>query len=86
MGVGQRIEIGGVKGEVAKLGLVEFALNETNAAGQRTGRQVLFSNSCVFLSPATPLFREVSPCPADSRATGLGPDQVARKSPERRSP
>jgi small-conductance mechanosensitive channel len=57
--VGERIEIAGVKGEVTELGLIEFALNETDAAGRATGREVHFANSYVFLSPATPLFRQI---------------------------
>jgi Mechanosensitive ion channel len=57
---GERIEIAGVKGEVTKLGLMEFALNETDAAGRATGREVFIANSYVFVSPATPLFRQIS--------------------------
>src|SRR5581483_10504486 len=57
--VGERIEIAGVKGEVTELGLIEFALNETDASGRATGREVHFANSYVFLSPATPLFRQI---------------------------
>ena len=38
---------------------MEFALNETDAAGRATGREVHFANSYVFVSPATPLFRQV---------------------------
>ena len=56
MRVGEPIEIAGVKGEVTKLGLMEFALNETDANGQATGRKVFFANSYVFVSPAMPLF------------------------------
>jgi len=55
---GEQIEIAGVKGEVTELGLMEFSLNETDAAGQATGREVHFANSYVFVSPATPLFRQ----------------------------
>jgi hypothetical protein len=59
--VGDRVEIAGVKGEVTRLGLMEFALNEIDAvSGQRTGRVVFFANSYVFVSPATPLFRQLS--------------------------
>jgi small-conductance mechanosensitive channel len=57
--VGQRIEIAGVKGEVAALGLMDFAVNEFDAAGRKTGRQAHFANSYVFISPATPLFRQI---------------------------
>lgn len=58
--LGQQIEIAGVKGELTKLGLMEFALKETNADGGATGREVFFANSYVFVSPATPLFRQIS--------------------------
>jgi hypothetical protein len=57
--VGERIEIAGVQGEVTELGLMEFALNETDASGRATGREVHFANSYVFVSPATPLFRQI---------------------------
>ena len=59
MRLGERVEIAGVKGEVKKLGLIEFALKETDAAGRATGREVFFANSYVFVSPATPLFRQI---------------------------
>ena len=57
--LGARVEIAGVKGEVAKIGLMEFALNEFDANGNPTGRTVFFANSYVFVSPATPLFRQL---------------------------
>ena len=49
MRVGEQIEIAGVKGNVTRLGLMELALDETDAAG----REVYFANSYVFVSPAT---------------------------------
>ena len=58
--LGERIEIAGVKGEVTKLGLIEFSLKETDDAGRATGREVFFANPFVFLSPATPLFRQLN--------------------------
>ena len=59
--VGDRVEIAGVKGDVTRLGLMEFALKEIDAAsGEPTGRVVFFANSYVFVSPATPLFRQLS--------------------------
>lgn len=57
--LGARVEIAGVKGEVTKIGLMEFALNELDASGTPTGRTVFFANSYVFVSPAIPLFRQV---------------------------
>ncbi len=58
--VGERIEIAGVKGEVTKLGVMDFALKETDADGRATGREAHFANSYVFVSPATPLFRQIA--------------------------
>jgi len=58
--LGDRIEISGVTGEVTNLGLMQFELSEINAnTGERTGRVVFFANSYVFVSPATPLFRQL---------------------------
>jgi len=59
--VGDRVQISGVTGEVVNLGLMQFELSEIDGAtGQPTGRVVFFSNSYVFVSPATPLFRHLS--------------------------
>jgi hypothetical protein len=59
--VGARVQIAGVTGEVANLGLFQLELSEIDAGtGKRTGRVVFFSNSYVFVSPATPLFRQVN--------------------------
>ncbi|PWT97647.1 MAG: hypothetical protein C5B51_30965 [Terriglobia bacterium] len=58
--LGDRIQIAGVTGEVTNLGLLQFDLGEIDSTtGRRTGRVVSFSNSYVFVSPATPLFRTV---------------------------
>lgn len=59
--VGDRVEISGVGGEVTRIGLMQFELSEIDSTtGQRTGRVVFFSNSFVFVSPATPLFRQAN--------------------------
>lgn len=56
--VGDRIDISGVRGEVVEIGLVQFRLRELGESGEApTGRVVSFSNSFVFLSPATGLFK-----------------------------
>jgi Mechanosensitive ion channel len=57
---GDKVEISGVKGEVKNLGLFEFEVTEIEESGRRTGRVVSFSNSYVFVSPATALFRQAS--------------------------
>jgi hypothetical protein len=62
--LGDRIQIAGVTGELTKLGLLQFDLNEIdNTTGRHTGRVASFSNSYVFVSPATPLFRTVGEVP-----------------------
>jgi len=59
--VGDRVQISGVTGEITNLGILQFDLSEIDmATGRRTGRLASFSNSYVFVSPATPLFRQFS--------------------------
>jgi len=59
--IGDRVQIAGVSGEVANLGLFQLELSEIDAGTEkRTGRVVFFSNSYVFVSPATPLFRQLN--------------------------
>jgi len=46
---------------VINLSLMQFELDEIDpATDRRTGRVVFFSNSYVFVSPATPLFKQVA--------------------------
>ena len=59
--IGDRVQIAGVTGEVASLGLFQLELSEIDAGTEkRTGRVVFLSNSYVFVSPATPLFRQLN--------------------------
>jgi hypothetical protein len=59
--MGDQVQISGVTGEVTNLGFLQFELAEIDpATGQRTGRVASFSTSYVFVSPATPLFRQFS--------------------------
>jgi len=59
--IGDRVQIAGVSGEVINLGLFQLELSEIDAGTEkRTGRVVFFSNSYVFVSPATPLFRQLN--------------------------
>jgi small-conductance mechanosensitive channel len=61
----ERVEICGVLGEVRKIGLIDFELSELDrSTGERTGRVVAFSNSCVFVAPSIPLFRRRGGPPA----------------------
>jgi len=46
---------------VAGIGLFLLELSEIDAGtGKRTGRVVFFSNSYVFVAPATPFFRQLN--------------------------
>jgi len=56
--LGDRLEISGVAGDVTDIGWLQFQLREIDKeTKQPTGRTVTFSNSFVFLSPATGLCR-----------------------------
>lgn len=56
--IGDRVEISGVTGDVMDIGWLQFQLREIDkGTRQPTGRMVTFSNSFVFLSPATGLSR-----------------------------
>lgn len=58
--VGDRVELSGVTGEVIEIGLMQFQLKELDANGnQPTGRIVAFSNSFIFVQPATGLFKSI---------------------------
>jgi small-conductance mechanosensitive channel len=59
--VGDRVQIGGVTGEVVDIGLVRFHLLELGSGGtdaQPSGRVVAFSNSIVF-QPAAGVFKQI---------------------------
>ena len=56
MRVGDRIQISGVTGNVVDIGWLQFRLQEIDSETQQpTGHVVTFSNSFVFVSPATGL-------------------------------
>lgn len=56
MRTGDRVQISGVTGDVIEIGWLQFQLKEIDGRTQEaTGRVVTFSNSFVFLSPATGL-------------------------------
>jgi len=58
--VGDRVSIGGVSGEIINIGLLQFQLEETDQDnGKPTRRVTTFSNSYVFVSPATGLSKFV---------------------------
>jgi small-conductance mechanosensitive channel len=59
--IGDRVQVGGVTGEVVDIGLVRFHLMEYGGSGvdsEPTGRVVAFSNSVVFQS-TTGLFKQI---------------------------
>lgn len=54
--VGDRVQISGVTGDVTDIGWLQFRIHEIdNQTQQPTGHMVTFSNSFVFVSPATGL-------------------------------
>jgi len=56
--IGDRIQVSGITGDVINMGMLQFQLREFDAQrGRFTGHVATFSNSLVFLSPATGLQR-----------------------------
>jgi hypothetical protein len=56
--IGDRVRISGVTGDVIDMGLLQFQLREFDVEnGRYTGHVATFSNSLVFVSPATGLMR-----------------------------
>lgn len=55
--VGDRVQISGVTGDVISIGLLQFQLREIDTRQQLTSHIATFSNSFVFVSPATGLFK-----------------------------
>jgi hypothetical protein len=56
--VGDRVQVSGITGDVINMGLLQFQLREFDVKeGHLTGHVATFSNSLVFLSPATGLLK-----------------------------
>jgi Mechanosensitive ion channel len=56
--IGDRIQVSGVAGDVINMGMLQFQLREFDVQrGRFTGNVATFSNSLVFVSPATGLLR-----------------------------
>jgi hypothetical protein len=56
--IGDRVQVSGVTGDVIDMGLLQFQLKEFDIEnGRYTGHVATFSNSLVFVSPATGLMR-----------------------------
>jgi len=56
--VGDRVQVSGITGDVINMGLLQFQLREFDVEeGRFTDHVATFSNSLVFLSPATGLLK-----------------------------
>jgi hypothetical protein len=56
--IGDRVQVSGVTGDVIDMGMLQFRLREYDLEnGKYTGHVATFSNSLVFVSPATGLMR-----------------------------
>ena len=56
--IGERVQVSGITGDVINMGLLQFQLKEFDVQKQRfTGHVATFSNSLVFVSPATGLVK-----------------------------
>jgi small-conductance mechanosensitive channel len=56
--IGVRVQVSGVIGDVIDIGLMQFQLREFDVREQRfTGHVATFSNSLVFISPASGLLK-----------------------------
>jgi small-conductance mechanosensitive channel len=79
--VGDRVQISGVTGEIMDIGLLQFQLREFDLETQRfTGHVATFSNSLVFVSPATGLVKFHS---AGEKESGPETNDTDRHSPSR---
>jgi small-conductance mechanosensitive channel len=82
--VGDRVQISGITGDVINMGLLQFQLREFDVKeGEFTGLVATFSNSLVFLSPATGLLKvSSSPGAAAKSANNYGTarDEVEQSS------
>ena len=77
--VGDRVQVSGITGDVINMGVLQFQLGEFDVEeGRFTGRVATFSNSLVFVSPATGLLKFNSALrnatKPTARTAGTGPD------------
>ena len=73
--IGDRVQISGVTGDVIDMGMLQFQLREFDVENQKyTGHVATFSNSLVFVSPATGLMRFNS-------APESGTERASRRNP-----
>jgi hypothetical protein len=70
--VGDRVQVSGMTGDVINMGLLQFQLREFDVEEERfTGHVATFSNSLVFLSPATGLLKFNSAPGAEGNAASI---------------
>jgi hypothetical protein len=80
--IGDRVQVSGVTGDVTDMGLLQFQLREFDVEhGRYTGHVATFSNSLVFVSPATGLMRfdSASENTAQAAASKSGTEPQAEK-------
>ena len=79
--VGDRVQISGVTGDVLDMGLLQFQLSEFDVDKQRyTGQIATFSNSLVFVSPATGLLKFDGKIASEHSSKGAMPDTKEQRS------
>jgi small-conductance mechanosensitive channel len=72
--IGDRVQVSTVTGDVIDMGLLQFQLREVDVeSGRYTGHVATFSNSLVFVSPATGLVRFDSTPEKTSKAPASKP-------------
>jgi small-conductance mechanosensitive channel len=72
--IGDRVQVSTVTGDVIDMGLLQFQLREVDIeSGRYTGHVATFSNSLVFVSPATGLVRFDSTPEKTSKAPASKP-------------
>ncbi|HWY53475.1 MAG TPA: mechanosensitive ion channel family protein [Terriglobales bacterium] len=79
--IGDRVQVSGITGEVIDMGMLQFQLREFDVQrGRFTGHVATFSNSLVFVSPATGLLR-LSSAPGKA-AAAVANDNGTEPDPE----
>lgn len=80
--VGDRVQVSGITGDVIDMGLLQFQLKEFDVEGGRfTGYVATFSNSLVFLSPASGLLKFNS-APGEAAKTAANSNETQRDAEE----
>jgi hypothetical protein len=83
--IGDRVQVSGIAGEVINMGMLQFQLREFDVQkGRFTGHVATFSNSLVFVSPATGLLR-LSSAPRKAAAAVANDNGTESDAEEHRS-